>query len=112
MMTKALLTGTLVVQMLFGTLFFNPGRGIRQESSPPAFAQAAQHLHVPEQVGDLQTAIKQVANGGIIEVAPGTYSVPGGGLNLNNLHKSFTVRAEGGGRVILDGGGAGPLMRF
>lgn len=73
---------------------------------------AATILYVPSQVADIQTAIGQVPDGGIIEVAGGTYPVPSGGLRINNLHKSFTIRAAANSTVVLDGGGGSMLLRF
>jgi hypothetical protein len=58
-----------VVQLLFGAAFTNIERRIRQ-SPLFRFGSIGAASTVPGQVGDLQTAIKQVANGGIIGVAP------------------------------------------
>jgi len=69
-------------------------------------------IHVPGEVSDLQQAINQISNGGIIELAAGTYSVPSGGFRINDMGKSFTLRAASGAQVTIDGGGAQPLIRL
>ena len=66
-------------------------------------ASAVEIIHVPGDVGDLQSAIASISNGGIIEMAGGTYVPPGAGFTANNLGKAFTVRAAAGATVILDG---------
>jgi hypothetical protein len=69
---------------------------------------AAEIIHVPGDVGTLQQAISLVSDGGIIEMAPGTYPVPHGGVLFGGQAKSFTVRAPVGGRAVLDHGAALP----
>lgn len=73
-------------------------------------AAAVQVIHVPGQVGSLQTAIGQIANGGVIEMAAGTYTAPGGGWVASNLGKSFTIRAAAGATVVLDGANVNPVF--
>ncbi len=75
-------------------------------------SRAQQILHIPSDVGDLQTAISQVADGGVIEMAPGTYTAPSGAWHIFNNTKSFTVRAAPGAAVTLSGGGAHDILRF
>lgn len=77
-----------------------------------AAPSAAQVLRVPQDVGNLQQAIQQVADGGIIEVAAGTYVAPPNGFRISNLRKGFTVRAAGGARVVLEGEASHPILRF
>lgn len=72
---------------------------------------AAQHIRVPAQMG-LQEAINQISNGGVIEVAAGSYASPSQGFQIGDLHKGFTIRGEAGTTVTLDGGGARALVRF
>ena len=61
----------------------------------------------------LAAAIKSVPDGGIIELAAGTYASPGSnGFLVNNARKGFTVRAAAGAAVVLDGGGSRALLRF
>ncbi|OGO39230.1 MAG: hypothetical protein A2W35_07615 [Chloroflexi bacterium RBG_16_57_11] len=55
---------------------------------------------------DLQTAINEVSDDGIIEIAAGTYPTPNGGFSITTLNKSFTIRAAPGATVTMDGGGA------
>ncbi len=69
-------------------------------------------IHVPSDVSDLQSAINQIPNNGVIELASGTYRAPYGGYNISDLGKGFTVRATEGAQVILDGGGKFDILRF
>jgi predicted outer membrane repeat protein len=75
------------------------------EGTPPV-------IHVPKDVSDLQTAISQVPNGGIIELAAGVYASPTTGWFISNQGKSFTIQAATSGSVILDGGGSRELLRL
>ncbi|MEM9292317.1 MAG: right-handed parallel beta-helix repeat-containing protein [Acidobacteriota bacterium] len=76
-----------------------------------AGAAEAAILRVPQDVGNLQTALDQVGDGDVILVANGVYSAPGGGFRIRNAGKSFTVRADGGS-VILDGGNSTNVLRL
>lgn len=67
---------------------------------------------VPEDVANLQDAINQVVDGGVIEISPGNYSSPKGGFVINNPRKAFTIRASKKGQVVLDGGGTRDILRF
>ena len=67
-------------------------------------------VQVPQQVPTLQAAISQVANGGVIELAAGSYAAPAGGFRVSNLGKGFTIRAALGATVALDGGGSQPVF--
>lgn len=78
-------------------------------SAPSAFS-LQKLVRVPKDAKDLQAAIKLVADGGVIEMAAGTYSTPPKGFSISNLRRGFTVRAMG--TVVLDGGGARLLLRF
>jgi hypothetical protein len=69
-------------------------------------------IYVPSQVSSLQTAINQVPEGGVIELAAGTYYSPSGGFQIGNLYKGFTIRAAPGAQVALDGGGNREILRF
>jgi len=75
-------------------------------------AAAVDIVHVPGEIGDLQTAIGVVPDGGIIEVAPGTYTSPSGGFWVSDAGKGFTIRAGSGGQVILDGLANYPVFRL
>lgn len=74
-----------------------------------SLATAQSFLQVPAQ-GTLQQAINQIADGGIIEIANGTYSAPAGGFTANNLGKGFTVRAASGATVVLSGSNTTPIF--
>ena len=69
-------------------------------------------LRVPADVATLQTAIQQVTNGGVIEIAAGSYASPAGGFSINNQAKTFTIRAASGATVVLDGGGTRDVLRL
>lgn len=77
-------------------------------SADPALAQAT--IQVPSQ-GTLQLAIANVADGGIIEIAAGTYPAPAGGFVISNQAKRFTIRAAASATVTLTGAG-GTIMLF
>lgn len=59
----------------------------------------------------LQQAFNNVANGGTIEVAGGTYQAPSGGFTIY-APKGFVVRAASGASVTLDGGGSTDIVRL
>lgn len=67
-------------------------------------------VRVPKDVKDLPTAIRQVKEGGVIELAHGTYNAPAGGFSITNLGKAFTIRGAANGFAILDGRGAGKIL--
>lgn len=70
-------------------------------------------IRVPQDVASLQQAIAQVSNGGIIELAGGTYVAPAPeGFEIKNIGKSFAIRAATGATVILDGGGANAIVSY
>ncbi len=69
-------------------------------------------IHVPGEIASLQDAIGQVADGGTIELASGTYVAPANGFLIHDLGKGFTIRAADGTTVILSGGGSSPILRF
>ncbi len=73
---------------------------------------SGQVLRVPQDVGNLQNAIGQVADGGIIQIAAGTYVAPPNGFRISNLRKGFTLRAAPGAEVVLTGGSDHPILRF
>lgn len=76
----------------------------------PVSVQAApQTVRVPKDT-NLQQAINTVADGGVIEVAAGTYATPPRGYAIENEKKGFTIRAVGA--VAFDGGGANLLLRY
>jgi hypothetical protein len=78
-------------------------------SAVPASAQRL--VRVPQDARTLEAAISRVADGGVIEMAAGTYPSPPKGFLIGNERKGFTIRAAGG-PVVLDGGGSRPILRF
>lgn len=76
----------------------------------PSFA--VEIIHVPSDVTTLGSAIAQISDGGIIEMAAGTYTSPGGGWFVGNLQKSFTIRADNQATVTLTGAGSKPVLRI
>ena len=69
-------------------------------------------IRVPRDARTLDAAIGRVADGGVIEMAAGTYPSPPSGFSINNARRGFTIRAAAGARVALDGGGTRNLLRF
>jgi hypothetical protein len=76
----------------------------------PSAVPAASLVRVPQDAKDFQSAIDTVADGGVIELAAGTYATPARGFAIANERKGFTVRAAGS--VVFDGGGANLLLRY
>ncbi len=75
-------------------------------------SRAGQLLHVPGDAADLQTAINQVTDGGVIELASGTYVAPNGAFHIWNNTAAFTVRPAPGAVVTLSGNGSHDILRF
>jgi hypothetical protein len=73
-------------------------------------ARAGGVLRVPQDVPTLDQAISQVGDGGIVELAAGTYAAPSSGFKISNPRRSFTIRAALGAAVALDGGGQHPVL--
>lgn len=73
---------------------------------------AEEIIHVPNTVATLQLAFQTVPDGGVIEMAGGSYSAPSGGLQLNNTGKGFTVRPDGSGVVTITGNDQNEILRF
>jgi predicted outer membrane repeat protein len=67
-------------------------------------------IRVPTDVASLQTAIQQVSDGGVIEMASGTYYSPTTGFSLSNLNKGFTIQAAPGASVVLHGQGTNRIL--
>jgi hypothetical protein len=78
----------------------------------PAAAASNQLVRVPQDARTLDAAISRVADGGVVEMAAGTYPSPPGGFFIGNAHKGFTVRAAAGAAVAIDGGGSRKLIRY
>jgi len=79
-------------------------------AAAPGFA--VQIVHVPSDAPTLSVAFQMVPDGGVIEVAAGTYSAPAGGFQLNNTGKGFTIRPDGTGEVAITGNGQNEIIRF
>lgn len=73
-------------------------------------ASAQATIQVPSQ-GTLQQAITNVVDGGVIEMAAGTYPAPAGGFVISNQAKRFTIRAAASATVTLTGAG-GTILLF
>jgi hypothetical protein len=78
-------------------------------SAAPALAQS--RVRVPQDARTLEAAMSRVSDGGLIELAAGTYAAPPNGYLINNARKGFTIRAAGGA-AVLSGGGTRPVFRF
>jgi parallel beta helix pectate lyase-like protein len=81
------------------------------------FAPLSTHAQQVLQVNSasaVQLALDGIADGGIIELAGGTYAAPPGGWtifpDLNGGSRSFTVRAAPGATVVLTGNGANRIL--
>src|SRR5688500_12743983 len=76
----------------------------------------AQQVWPINNAGALQQALDEVPEGGIIELAAGTYSAPPGRWtiypDLNGGSRSFTVRAAAGASVTLTGNGNNRILTF
>ena len=81
----------------------------------PMHADGQQVLQV-NSAAALQGALDGVADGGIVELAAGSYSAPPGGWtiypDLSGATRSFTVRAAAGAAVTLTGNGANRILTF
>src|SRR6202521_1735565 len=77
---------------------------------------AATIVRVPADQASLQVALDTVPEGGIIEIAAGTYNAPSGGFtiypDLSGGTRGFTVRAASGASVVLSGGGGSEILNF
>jgi hypothetical protein len=73
---------------------------------------ASKLVRVPQDAKNLAAAISAVADGGVIELAAGTYASPNAGFLINNPRKGFTVRPAAGAAVAIDGGGSRQLLRY
>lgn len=81
-------------------------------TSVATFAQAPVRVR---NAAELQAALRSVRDGGVIELAAGTYRAPANGFSAGNLRRSFTVRAAAGvpaASVVLDGEGARQILQI
>ena len=87
-----------------------PAQGPRLEVRTGLPAAVSGLVRVPQDVPTLDQAISQVVNGGVVELAAGTYAAPAGGFKITNPGKGFSIRAATGATVALDGGGSHPVF--
>ena len=82
----------------------------------PLLSIQAQQILQVNNAAALQPALDGIAEGGIIELAGGTYAAPSGGWtiypDLNGGSRGFTVRAAAGASVVLTGNGANRILTF
>ncbi|MDQ3626943.1 MAG: hypothetical protein M3372_07415, partial [Verrucomicrobiota bacterium] len=73
----------------------------------PHRVSAQQIVRVTDSAG-LQAAIRSVTDGGVIELAAGTYAAPTGGFTISDVAttRSFTIKSAAGTSPILSGGGS------
>lgn len=115
MLAKLVGRGLLVLGIFLGWVQ-NAQAATLTQAYQPAFAQAALSssiIYVPGSNNmNLQTAINNVSDGGIIEIAAGTYTAPSGGFSILDMNKSFTLRAAAGATVTLNGAGSNRILQF
>jgi len=75
-------------------------------------SRAASFVRVPADRSNLQDAIAAIDDGGVIEMADGTYAAPSGGFTVLDYGKGFTIRAASGATVVLSGGNATDIIRI
>jgi predicted outer membrane repeat protein len=80
--------------------------------SARAAVGASAFVRVPADRPTLQDAIAEVSDGGIIEMAGGTYTAPSGAFTVLDYGKGFTIRAAAGVLVTLSGGGSTDIIRI
>ena len=78
----------------------------------PGDAAAAPAKIAVKTSAELSAAIRNIADGGVIEMAGGAYPSPAGGFSIANLRKAFTIQAAPNAAVFLDGQGQRPVLRF
>ncbi|MBA2269836.1 MAG: hypothetical protein H0W20_04455 [Chthoniobacterales bacterium] len=79
----------------------------------PHRVSAQQIVRVTDSAG-LQAAIRSVTDGGVIELAAGTYAAPTGGFTISDVAttRSFTIKSAAGTSPILSGGGSRDILRL
>lgn len=98
----------LLLLLGLAVLWSSPLEAARRRGS----GGGAKLVRVPQDAKNLQLAFTRVADGGVIEMAAGTYATPPQGFSFGNARKGFTVRAAAGALVVLDGGGTRQLLRY
>ncbi len=102
-----------MLRRIFICLFLIAGLGACSLHAAKKPAKPVNKLvRVPQDAKNLGVAIKSVPDGGVIELAAGTYASPNAGFTINNARKGFTVRAATGAAVVIDGGGSRQLLRY
>lgn len=76
-----------------------------------ATANAQNVVRVPADTNSIQDAINNVADGGRVEIAAGTYNAPDGAYT-NPAGKAVTVQAAAGASVTISGGGIHDILRI
>src|ERR1700741_5160588 len=83
-------------------------------AAPTAFGATV--IRVPADQPSLQVALDTVSDGGIVELAAGTYPAPSGGFTIypdqSGATRSFTVRAATGATVVLTGNNNSRILNF
>ncbi len=79
-------------------------------SSEHVRAGAADVVRIPDDVANLEVAVSRVKDGGTIVFRAGTYLAPPNGWSVRGATKSFAVRAETPGSVVLDGAGSARIV--
>ncbi|MEM1552105.1 MAG: hypothetical protein QXH03_05520 [Candidatus Bathyarchaeia archaeon] len=108
----------MAIRTLFGKVIWITAVILAVLANPlkncPLFGPSPQSIliRVPQDVSDLQVAINQVSDGGVIEISGGTYYSPSGGFIISDASKSFTMRAKQGEEVVLSGGNSNEIVTF
>src|SRR5947207_12911097 len=100
---------TVAHRNVFCALFIGSAFAVSNASGATPVVQVAD-------AAALQIALNTVPEGGIIEIAAGTYSAPSGGFtiypDLSGVTRGFTVRAASGASVVLSGAGGCEILTF
>lgn len=76
-----------------------------------ACTAGARRIQVPEECTTIGSAVTALADGGTIDLAPGTYTFGTGGLNLSGKNKAMTLAARVAGGVTFSGQGLYPVVK-
>ncbi len=114
------LFSTFVISVIAASMVLGTSTNVYAFENPQALDQSGNAvveavtqaiIRVPSDM-NLQTAINNVTNGGVIEIASGTYNAPSGGWRITNPSKNFTIRAAQGASVTLSGGNSTDILRY
>ncbi len=75
-------------------------------------ADSIEIIQVPGDVNNIQDAINQISDNGIIEISSGVYQTPAQGFSILALNKNFTIRAKAGANVIFNGNGNNRILNI